>query len=108
MNPTLRTLAAALAVAVLAACSAEPKQPEPSKPPIPTDAQAKFALGREFCGNCVAGVRKHLANVAGVGAVDYVEGAKDFTIHFDSKLTDAPKIAAKLVAAGEEGAKVLP
>ncbi len=108
MNPNVRTLAAALTVAALTACSAEPKQPEPSKPPIPTDAQARFDLGRDFCGNCVAGVRKHLANVAGVGAVDYVEGAKDFTVHFDSKQIDAPKIAAKLVAAGEQGAKVLP
>lgn len=108
MNPTLRTLSAAFVAAVLAGCSAESKPAEPAKPPIPTDAQAKFDLGREFCGNCVAGVRKHLANVAGVGAVDYVEGAKHFTIHFDSKLTDAPKIAAKLVASGEEGAKVLP
>lgn len=108
MNPTLRTLSAAFLVAVLAGCSAESQPAEPPKPPIPTDAQAKFDLGRDFCGNCVAGVRKHLANVAGVGAVDYVEGAKDFTVHFDSKLTDAPKIAAKLVASGEAGAKVLP
>lgn len=108
MIPTLRILSAAFVVVVLAGCSSESMQREPAKPPIPTDAQAKFDLGRDFCGNCVAGVRKHLANVAGVGAVDYVEGAKDFTIHFDSKLIDAPKIAAKLVASGEEGAKVLP
>ncbi|MBL8735049.1 MAG: hypothetical protein JNL12_01350 [Planctomycetes bacterium] len=108
MNPTFRNLAAAFAVAVLAGCSSERMEPVSRSQPIPTDAQAKFDLGRDFCGNCVAGVRKHLANVAGVGEVDYVEGAKDFTIHFDSKLIDAPKIAAKLVASGEEGAKVLP
>lgn len=108
MNPTLRTLEAAFLAAVLAGCTAESKPAAPTKPPIPTDAQAKFDLGRDFCGNCVAGVRKHLANVAGVGAVDYVEGAKDFTIHFDSKQVDAPKLVAQLVASGEAGAKVLP
>lgn len=108
MNPTLRTLSAALLVAVLAGCTTESKPAEPPKPAIPTDAQANFDLGRDFCGSCVAGVRKHLADVPGVGAVDHVEGAKHFTIHFDSKLIDAPKIAAKLVASGEEGAKVLP
>lgn len=102
-----------IAVAVLLSltgCTAKQADAAPSIPAkvVATDAQAKFDLGRDFCGGCVAGVRKHLADVDGVGEVVYQDGAKDFTIHFDSKKVKPEQIVAKLVASGEPGTKQLP
>lgn len=51
-------------------------------------------------------MRGALGKVDGIGQIQIKAGDPDFTVAFDSKKIDPPAIAAKLVAAGETGAKV--
>jgi len=53
-------------------------------------------------------VRGALGNLDGIGRIDIKAGDPDFTVHYDSTKFDPPAIAARLVAAGESGAKVKP
>jgi hypothetical protein len=51
-------------------------------------------------------VRGALGKVDGIGQIDIEVGDPDFTVHYDSKKIAPPAIVARLVAAGETGAKV--
>jgi len=51
-------------------------------------------------------VRGALSKVDGVGQIDIKAGDKDFTVHYDSKKINPADMVAKLIAAGEKGAKV--
>lgn len=51
-------------------------------------------------------MRGALGKVDGIGEIAIKAGDKDFTVHYDSKKIKPADIAAKLVAAGEKGAKV--
>jgi copper chaperone CopZ len=47
-----------------------------------------------------------LESVAGVGKIDITANTQDFVVHYDDSIIKPEQIVAKLVAAGEEGAKV--
>ena len=73
---------------------------------VQTDAQVAMDLGREFCGGCVDGVRKTLAMVPGIGAIDYTTGAAEFVVHYDSKQIDAARILELVRSGGEAKAQL--
>jgi len=51
-------------------------------------------------------VRGALEKVPGVTKIDIAAGQKDFTVHYDATKIKPADLVAKLVAAGETGAKV--
>lgn len=51
-------------------------------------------------------MRGALAKVDGVGEIAIKAGDKDFTVHYDAAKIKPADMVAKLVAAGESGAKV--
>jgi len=96
---------AAFAALSLSGCTSD-AAPKPPAKVVATDAAAKLDLGRDFCGSCVDGSRKHLAAVDGVGTIDFTAGAKFFTVHYDSKKVTPAQIVQKLVASGEPATKL--
>lgn len=96
---------AAFAAFSFPGCTSEAAPKTPAKV-VATDATTKLDLGRDFCGSCVDGARKHLADVAGVGTIDYTAGAKFFTVHYDSKQVTPAQIVQTLVAKGEPATKL--
>ena len=51
-------------------------------------------------------MRGALAKVDGISQIDIKAGDKDFTVHYDPSKIKPADIVAKLVAAGETGARV--
>ncbi|MBK8097383.1 MAG: hypothetical protein IPK26_09760 [Planctomycetes bacterium] len=51
-------------------------------------------------------MRGALGSVPGIGDIAIKAGDKDFKVNYDSKKIKPDEIVAKLVAAGEKGAKV--
>ena len=96
---------AALAALSVSGCTSD-AAPKPAPKVVATDATTRLDLGRDFCGSCVDGARKHLADFDGVGAIDYTAGAKFFTVHYDSKKVTPVQIVQKLVASGEPATKL--
>mgnify|MGYP003645094500 FL=1 len=66
-------------------------------------------LGRVICGDCCVGdIWKAIGSMPGVRDIDAKAGNSKFVLFYDRQVTDAEKVLAKLVASGEEDAKLAP
>ena len=66
-------------------------------------------LGHVICGDCCIGkIWAAIGSMPGVRDINAKAGNSKFVLFYDRQATDAEKVLAKLVAAGEADAKLAP